>query len=380
MYKSFYRLAENPFSLTPDPQFLYLSSVHKRAIAYLNYSLETQKGFSVITGEIGAGKTTVIKAVINRFQDQARVAHIINPSPEPDQLLRMIVKEYEIRRFCDSLSRVELLDLIHGYLLRQYAAGSRVALIIDEAQRLPIQTLEEIRLLSNLETEKEKLIHIILVGQPQLKDLLDSPHLCQLRQRVSLWFHILPLSLKETADYIQHRLKVAGCPRNPFSKGAVRSIFQASGGIPRLINIACDAALLAGYVEQKQTIRAWLVDQVLEELNLKGREKKREEKKSIFSRLFRPRGERTEHFSPNNQQFNEVELILQGIVSLYRSWRQQRMARAAEANKITFPDDLSCLEHQEDVLILSQIISLWLMINALHGKITKGGRRVEEKS
>lgn len=367
MYENFYKLAETPFNLTPDPQYLYLSSVHKRAIAYLRYSLEAKKGFSVITGEIGAGKTTVIKAIINQFREQSRIAHITNPSSDPHQLLRMVAREYEIPQPGASLSRADLLELIHGYLLQQYAAGSRAVLVIDEAQRLLVQSMEEIRLLSNLETEKDKLIHIILVGQPELRELLDSPYLRQLRQRVSIWFHILPLSLKETEKYIQHRLAVAGCPRNPFSRGAVKCIFQASGGIPRIINITCDAALLAGYVEQKHTIRTWLVDEVLKELNLQGEKEGGEKKFATFKRM-KPNKDRGDHL-PKMQQ--DIELLSQGVSSLYQKYFQETCEGGQ--NLACFPDDLSSMKNPEstNVVILAQIISLSMTIDALQRQINE---------
>ncbi|MEW6380394.1 MAG: AAA family ATPase [bacterium] len=366
MYKNFYQLAENPFNLTPDPQYLYLSSIHKRAIAYLHYSLEAKKGFSVITGEIGAGKTMVTKAIVSQFRDRARIAHITNPSSDPQQLLRMIAREYEIPKPSASLARVDILEMIHAYLLQQYAAGSKAVLIIDEAQRLLVQSMEEVRLLSNLETEKDKLIHIILVGQPELREILDSPHLRQFRQRVSVWFHILPLSLKETGEYIQHRLAVAGCPRNPFSKGAVKCIFHASGGIPRIINIICDAALLAGYVEQKHTIRTWLVDKVLMELPVKGKEGG--EKKFAPFRLWKSSEDRMGHL-PSVRQ--DLELLSQGVNSLYRNYLQKTCTSGQ--NLPCFPDDLSSIKNPElkDVVILTQIVSLSMMIDAVQRQINE---------
>lgn len=267
MYKNFYKLTENPFNLTPDPRFFYLSPVHRRAIAYLNYSLEAKKGFSVITGEIGAGKTTVIKTIMKQFVEQAKIVHIVNPNPDSHQLLRMIAEKFD--QSCPpDLPTADVLKLIYGYLQEQYAARYRVVLIIDEAQRLLAPSMEEIRLLSNLETEKDKMIQIIFAGQPELKKLLDSAQLKQLKQRISLWFHIPPLDFEATAQYIQHRLGVAGCSCNPFSQSAVKYIYRVSGGIPRIINTVCDAALLAGYVEQKQEIKACLVEKALDELNL----------------------------------------------------------------------------------------------------------------
>ncbi|MEW5803000.1 MAG: AAA family ATPase [bacterium] len=373
MYKSFYKLTENPFNLTPDPQFLYLSSVHKRAMAYLHYSLTENKGFSVVTGEIGAGKTMVVKAIMAQFQEQVRIAHITNPSPDPEQLLRMIAEEYEIDQMSGSLSAADLIKMIHGFLLKRYAEGSKVVLIIDEAQRLLVHSLEEIRLLSNLETEKDKLIHIILVGQPELRNLLASPQLKQMRQRVSLWFHIIPLSFEETAEYIQHRLSRAGCSRSPFSRSAVRSIYRASGGIPRIINIASDAALLAGYVEQKHKIKSWLVEKVLDELNLKAGKEGRKKfsfpwKSNVPKTIQHPRLK------------EELESLAHDVNSLYRKYRQR--VREQMPKQLCFPDDLSSLEDREfeDTVILAQAISLSLAVNELRKRIVQkeNGRRLDQ--
>jgi general secretion pathway protein A len=381
MYESFYKLKENPFSLTPDPQFLYLSSIHKRAIAYIQYALQENKGFLVITGEIGAGKTTVIKAIMNQFQENAKIAHITNPSPNPHQLLRMIAEEYEISQIPDaecpqSSSTADLVKMIHGYLLQHYAAGSKVVLIIDEAQRLSSQSMEEIRLLSNLETEKDKLIHIILVGQPELRNLLSSPQLKQLNQRVSLWFHILPLSYEETTEYIRHRMSKAGSSRNPFSRQSVKCIYRASGGIPRVINIACDAALLAGYGEQKQRIKAGLVKKALDELNLKTEEKEDSNKFNIFKPWKSPAGRAAKAAAPLSQSHRvpereELELLSHTVNSLFQKYRQRIEESEEMPKQYCFPDDLSSLKDQkfEDTIILAQIISLSQAIDGLLKRI-----------
>jgi len=462
MYKSFYKLKENPFSLTPDPQFLYLSSIHKRAIAYLQYAIQENKGFSVITGEIGAGKTTVIKAILTQFREQAKIAHITNPSPNPHQLLRMIAEEYEISQSPDSgfsqssptddlvnssrtdlvnsssvdfgnlltadsvnspmagLADLDLADLdladsdladsdlansdladsdladsdladlvkvIHGYLLHQYAAGFKVVLIIDEAQRLSCQSMEEIRLLSNLETEKDKLIHIILAGQPELRNLLASPQLKQLKQRISLWFHILPLSFKETTEYIQHRMSRAGCSFNPFTRQAVKCIYRASGGIPRIINITCDAALVAGYGEQKHKIKAWLVEKALDELNLipekkddtkgdskddsKGDNKDDNNESTILKRWKLRTGSKTVAPGPQLPEHEELELLSQAVDSLYQKYRQRGEESKEALKQSCFPDDLSSLQDRkfENTIILSQIIALSQAIDALSKRI-----------
>ncbi len=267
MYNAFYGFREKPFSLTPDPHFLYLSSVHRKALAYLRYGLEDRKGFITVTGEIGAGKTTLIRALLRRVDPSTTVARIINTTVSSLQLLKMIMRDFGIES--PSPAKEDLLASLNEFLLEEYSLGHNAVIIIDEAQNLGISTLEEIRLLSNLETEKDKLLQIILVGQPELRQTLASPELKQLRQRITVNYHLAALSDEEVSEYIQHRLKVAGA-KNPnlFSSGAVDQIVTASNGIPRLINIICDAALVIGYVEEVQNISKNLLKEVLTELNL----------------------------------------------------------------------------------------------------------------
>jgi len=267
MYNHYYGFQEKPFSLTPDPHFFYLSSVHRRALAYLTYGLEDKKGFITITGEIGAGKTTLIRALIKRLDPNTTVARIINTKVSSFELLKMIARDFGIDK--QFTSKEELLNHLNNFLLEQYSMGHNSVLIIDEAQNLEPATLEEIRLLSNLETEKDKLLQIILVGQPELRQILALPELKQLRQRITVGYHISSLTREEVAEYIRHRLTVAG-GRNKelFTPEATDLIYRYSGGIPRLINIICDAALVTGYVENVQRIDADLIREVIEELDL----------------------------------------------------------------------------------------------------------------
>ncbi len=253
MYKQFYRLRENPFNITSDPSFFFASSRHQEAFSHLHYGITSRKGIILITGEIGTGKTTLCRALLNRLDERIKTALILNPSFSDLQLLQLIIRDLGIN--CPKGNKLDLVNAISRFLIEQSSRGNNVAVIIDECQNLDIRQLEEIRLLSNLETEKEKLLQIILVGQPELLEKLKDPGLRQLNQRVAVRYHILPLERSEIAGYINHRLKTAGADaRLEFVPDAVEMIYSYSGGTPRLINILCDRALLAGFVNNTFTI------------------------------------------------------------------------------------------------------------------------------
>jgi general secretion pathway protein A len=265
MYLSFYNLKEKPFSVTADPNFLYLSKKHKEAISHMQYGIQERMGFLEITGEIGAGKTTVCKALLNQLDSHTKTAFILNGNLSEIQLLQAIVEDFGIH--VKSKNKISMLNELNRFLLEQLDHKNNVVLIIDEAQNLRPALLEQIRLLSNLETEKEKLLQIILVGQPELKEKLASRELKQLRQRIAIRYHIASLSRHEVEGYILHRLTVAGCANNGiFQKDAIEDIFRFSGGIPRLINIACDKSLLAGYTADKKTIDSNMVKKCIKEI------------------------------------------------------------------------------------------------------------------
>ncbi len=267
MYNHYYGFCEKPFSLTPDPHFLYLSKAHKRALAYLIYGLQDKKGFITITGGVGTGKTTIIQAVMKQLDDNTVVARVINTKVTSLQLLKMVVRDFGIQT--ETNNKEDMLEKLNQFLLEQYSKGHNVVIIIDEAQNLDSSTLEEIRLLSNLETEKDKLLQIVLAGQPELRITLRLPELRQLRQRITVSYHLSPLSHDEVVEYIRHRLAVAGAKeREIFSPAAVEEIYQVSGGIPRLINIICDAALVTGYVQECELITDDLIRDVIEELKI----------------------------------------------------------------------------------------------------------------
>jgi len=269
MYESFYGLKEKPFNLLPDPEYLFMSLGHENAYTHLEYAITENKGFVVITGEIGSGKTTLINLLLKKVPHKIQVGLINNPNINPKQFLKTLCLEFELdpRR----LSKTEMLDLFNDFLLQQFADGNQVLLIIDEAQNLPERTIEEIRMLSNLETEKHHLIQIMLVGQPELKYKLQGRGLAQFVQRVTVHCHLEGLREDEVDCYIRHRLTIAGAADPAiFSHEAVKAVFQYSRGIPRLINTLCDTALVYGFADDLKVIDKNVIDQVVETREIGG--------------------------------------------------------------------------------------------------------------
>jgi len=253
MYLDFYGFQEKPFSLTPDPRFLFLSKNHKEAFAHLLYGINNRAGFIALTGEVGSGKTTVLRALLNQLDaDHHCTALIFNPCLSPPELIQNINREFGIPTNTSSSS--SLLDGLNPFLLQQNAEGRTVVLVIDEAQDLQAPVLEQIRLISNLETERDKLIQIVLSGQPELVQILKRKEMQQLSQRITVRYHLQPMDFQDTVAYINHRLEVAGRRGGAiFSGGALKLIYRYSKGLPRLINAVCDRALLAGYT--RDTVR-----------------------------------------------------------------------------------------------------------------------------
>lgn len=266
MYEAFYGFQENPFRLTPDPRYLFLSANHQEALGHLLFGVHEGHGVVVLTGEIGAGKTTLLRTLASDLDASTTLAYLFNPALSDVELLQAINADLGLA--ADSTSKKSLADELNRFLLAQQAAGRRVVVIIDEAQNLAASVLEQLRLLSNLETEQEKLLHIILAGQPELRDILAQPALAQLDQRVTLRWHLEPLDGQETAAYVRHRLSVAADERAAllFSPAALRQVYRFSGGIPRLINILCHRALLVGYTREETRIRPQTVRQAIKEL------------------------------------------------------------------------------------------------------------------
>ena len=265
MYCPFFGLQEKPFSITPDPRFLFLSPSHQEALGYLFYGIEERKGFITITGEVGTGKTLLCRALLDRLGRQVRTALIFNSFLSEIELLRSINEDFGIPQ--SGATRKELIDHLNQYLLSEFSAGRNAVLIIDEAQNLAPPVLEQIRMLSNLETERGKLLQIVLIGQPELRQQLARPELRQLNQRIALRYHLQPFNRQETEDYINHRLVVAGSHGGvKFSRRALSAIYRRSNGIPREINLLCDRAMLSAYVHGSNLIEHTLVRQAAMEL------------------------------------------------------------------------------------------------------------------
>jgi general secretion pathway protein A len=260
MYLQFFGLAEKPFAITPDPRYLYLSGRHADALAHLVYGINEAGGFIQLTGEVGTGKTTTIRSLLARAPKSAEIALILNPRLSATEFLRSLCEELGLGADdSGGPDNKHLVDLLNRYLLRAHAQGRRVVLVVDEAQNLEPDVLEQVRLLTNLETETQKLLQIILIGQPELRRLLAREDLRQIAQRITARFHLDPLSRDETAAYVRHRLRVAGSTTEIFSRAALREIYRISGGIPRVINIVCDRAMLGAYTQELHQVPAWLV-------------------------------------------------------------------------------------------------------------------------
>jgi general secretion pathway protein A len=255
MYEDYYGFTEKPFSLTPDPKYLFKSASHANAFELLQYAIRRREGFVVVTGDIGTGKTTLCRAILEQLDARTFTALVLNPFLSEEDLLRLILQDFGVvsrdemkRGRLSGVSKQELIETLNEFLLSLQPLGASALLIIDEAQNLPRQVLEQIRILSNLETDKEKLLQIVLVGQPNLRDALRRPELRQLDQRVSIRYELKPLSAEESGAYIAHRLAIAGGGAVvSFAPKALARVHRYTGGIPRLINLVCDRALLAGY-------------------------------------------------------------------------------------------------------------------------------------
>jgi type II secretory pathway predicted ATPase ExeA len=263
MYEAFYGFKEKPFSILPDPGFLYFSSVHSSAYAMLEYGVLNHAGFTVITGEIGCGKTTLIRHLLNQLGPDVRVGLISNAQQDFGELLQWVLMAFSLDYH--ARSKVELFDQFQKFMIDEYAQGRRVILIIDEAQNLDPRTLEELRMLSNINADKDQLLQLILVGQPNLRDLLGRPELIQFSQRISADYHLAPLTLNDTVQYVQHRLKMAGREKPLFTHSACELLHRAARGVPRVINILADFALVYGYADAAPLIDRRLVMAVIKD-------------------------------------------------------------------------------------------------------------------
>ena len=268
MYEQYYQLKEAPFALLPDPSFLYLSKDHGMALTLLRYSILNKQGFTAITGEVGSGKTTLINRILDEMDDDVTIGLINFTHNSFGELSEWVLMAYGLD-YRDK-TKVELYDDFVNFLIDEYRQGRRVVLIIDEAQNMEPRVLEELRMLSNVNAQKEYLLHLIIIGQPELKVTLEKPEMRQLTQRISVFYHLGHLSLKETRAYIGHRLKVAGGDENLFSDDAVEVIWEASHGVPRIINTICDLSLVYGFSAGAERIGLEVAQEVLNDRNRMG--------------------------------------------------------------------------------------------------------------
>jgi general secretion pathway protein A len=258
VYTEFFGLNEKPFAITPDPRYLYMSARHTDALAHLLYGISESGGFIQLTGEVGTGKTTLIRSVLERLPEKADIALILSPQLTTVEFLETIVQELHCAPPTERTVKAHI-DVLNAHLMRAHAEGRRVVLIVDEAQTLSPELLEQVRLLTNLETSKQKLLQIILIGQPELRELLDRPEMRQIAQRITGRYHLEPLRKDDTRAYVNHRLRVAGAQSDIFTKRAIVALYKHSRGIPRLINVIADRALLAGYTKDRRSIDTKLV-------------------------------------------------------------------------------------------------------------------------
>ena len=308
MYTEFYGLSARPFSLTPDPDFLYLSKNHREALAHLTYGVESRSGFVMVTGEVGAGKTTLLRTLIRNLGEGVVLSQVTNTRVTYKELLELILEDFGLNP--RGLSKTELLSTLNEFLIERYHEGRNCVVIVDEAQNLAVPTLEGLRMLSNLETEKAKLLHIVLAGQPGLRDLIDSPELEQLRQRITVRYHLGPLSVGEVGEYIQHRLsRVIQDPEKApvFPDDVIPLIHKATRGIPRLVNVLCDAALLHGFVEETRVLGPEIVSEVAEQVERDQQGRDREEREGV-----RPGSE-------IRKKIDELEKKLEAVATELRS-------------------------------------------------------------
>jgi len=292
MYLEHFGLLASPFSIAPDPRYLYMSERHREALAHLLYGMESDGAFILLTGDVGTGKTTVSRCLLEQVPENINIALVLNPKLTAVELLQVICDELHIEHTTKDISVKSLVDDINHFLLAAYANGKKTVVLIEEAQNLDLDVLEQLRLLTNLETNERKLLQVILLGQPEFLDVLDRPELSQLAQRITARFHLTPLGFHELEEYIAHRLAVAGCRRQLFAPGVLKQLYNYSGGVPRLINVICDRALLGIYVQGKQQIDKKTLAQSAREvlgenkaIAAKSRHKPFKAKAAIFSGL-----------------------------------------------------------------------------------------------
>lgn len=374
MYEKHFSFKYKPFELVPNTDFLFLSSTHKKAIAYLDYGIREKTGFILLTGEVGAGKTTIVRNLIKNLNSSVNLSKINNTKVSSEQLISMINEDFGLD--VDGKNKIKLLSELNEFLIDSYSKKKQPILLIDEAQNLSPDLLEEIRLLSNLETEKVKLLQMILVGQPELKKTLMLPEMTQLRQRININYHIAPLTVDEIAQYIKHRLTIAGNPDAIKFKGdMLKRIYQFSRGIPRLINIMCDFALLSAYSDGKKEIDDDIVREIsndLESHDYWGMPQDKgipAEKENENSNIFRAAGDialrliKLEETVNNN--IKDIELLTEQIKGL-----EEAVLNGTGNMKENGPGDF--LERMEEKLFTSVSARIvdGNIINALYERLT----------
>ncbi len=285
MYLEHFGLLEAPFSIAPDPRYLYMSERHREALAHLLYGLDSDGAFILLSGDVGTGKTTVSRCLLEQVPENTRLALVLNPRLNAIELLQVICDELGISYATSEVNAKSLVDHINHFLLEAHARGHKTVVLVEEAQNLEPQVLEQLRLLTNLETSQRKLLQVILLGQPELLDILDQPELSQLAQRITARFHLSPLDESEVAEYIGHRLAVAGCRRPVFEGGAIRQIYRYSGGVPRLINVICDRALLGTFVQNRHQVDRKTIHQSAREVLGENRANRQRKKRTLMRPL-----------------------------------------------------------------------------------------------
>jgi len=351
MYESFYGFREKPFSLLPDAGFLYLSGKHRMALTLLEYGLMNQAGFSVISGDIGTGKTTLIRRLLDQMDESVRVGLIANTHPTFGDLLQWISLAFDLPH--QGRSKVEMYQAFVDFVIGEYAKGRRTVLIVDEAQNMSAETLEELRMLSNINADKHQVLQVILVGQRELRDTLRRPDLVQFAQRIAVDYHLEPLTREETAEYISHRCTVAGGRPGLFTDQARDLVHEFTGGVPRLINLLCDTALVYGYAEQRDSIDAALIREV-------GRDRQQgglfRTQREAVPQAEPPRESPTSHIQPIPLRDKSLRIAIASQSELIRTYLARLLARFGIDVVNTLPlqyGDISTLNPQDiDVLLV----------------------------
>ena len=358
MYYETFGLTEPPFQLTPDSRYLFFSHIHKRAKAYMDYAVWKRDGFIVLTGEIGAGKTTLINKLLSEIDENVEIIRIFQTQLNDVEFLQAMLMEVGVSAAdIHGQGKVELLHRLNDFLIQTYSNGKHVVLIIDEGQNLTTKVLEEIRMLSGLELDKEKLLNIILVGQPEMNHILDQPNMAQLVQRIRLRFHLGPLKQNETIQYIQHRLSVGGSknPSKLFTKDTFEVIQKYTGGIPRKLNILCDTALVCAFADNKKAVDLETINDAVSELQWdKSSDDKHSKTHVVHTELNQPA---TDHnttipsFTANDKQWGDIFSALLKVMG-DTTERMQSIEKNIE-KLVTRLDDIEPLKKSNKILSLS---------------------------